>query len=115
VAAAARGGSDRPGPVTSQADVLTLAGAVAEIDRQYECVVLIQGFCALRVREARDLRRRDLDLTSTPGIVTAGGSWCDLPERFFDEGEGRRRPLKGRGRRTRRPAPIPAQLVELWW
>ena len=61
--------------------------------------------------EARNLRRRDFDLTSQPATVTAGGSWSDVPDRFFDEGESRRRPLKGRGPKARRPVPMPTSLV----
>jgi integrase len=91
--------------------VLTLAEACAQTHPRYACFVLVQGFCGLRPGEARDVRRRDFDLHSTPATVTVGGQHSDLPERFFMQGESRRRPLKGRGQRVSRPVPIPAVLV----
>jgi integrase len=97
--------------VMDQQQVLVLAEACGAIDPRYECFVLAQGFCALRPGEARELRRRDLDLRKRPAEVTTRGSWSDAPERFFDEGESRERPLKGRGRRSKRTIPIPYQLV----
>ncbi len=63
--------------------VLDASAACGAIAPRYECFVLIQGACGLRLGEARELRRRDLDL----------------------------RPLKGRGRRTTRKIPVPAPLV----
>ncbi|MGH3923401.1 MAG: hypothetical protein ACRDTT_11120 [Pseudonocardiaceae bacterium] len=43
--------------------------------------------------------------------MTVRGQHSELPERFFAEGETRRRPLKGRGHRTTRKIPVPAPLV----
>jgi len=91
--------------------VFALAAACGAINPRYECFVLIQGFCGLRPGETRDLRRRDLALDDTPAEVTVRGTYTDTPARFFDDGESRERPLKGRGRRSRRTIPIPRQLV----
>lgn len=97
--------------VMDPAQVLALAEACGAIDRRYECFVLAQGCCGLRPGEARELRRRDLNLAARPATVTPRGSWSDTPQRFFDKGESRERPLKGRGRRSKRTIPIPHQLV----
>ncbi len=97
--------------VMDPAQVLTLAEACGQIHPRYACFVLVQGFCGLRPGEARDVRRRDFDLSQAPATVSAGGQHSDLPERFFMEGETRRRPLKGRGRRVSRPVPIPAAFA----
>ncbi len=99
--------------VMDPAQVFELADACGVIDRRYHCFVLIQGLCGLRPGEARDLRRRDLDVRSTPGTVTVGGSYSDVGHQFFDPGESRRRPLKGRGPRATRSIAIPTRLVPL--
>jgi integrase len=91
--------------------VLDMSAACGAIDPRYECFVLIQGACGLRLGEARELRRRDIDLKSRPATVTVRGQHSELPERFFSDGETRRRPLKGRGHRTTRKIPIPAPLA----
>jgi integrase len=100
-----------PDLVMDQAQVLGLAARVAEIDRRYECFVLIQGLCGLRPGEARELRRRDLDLGARPATVTVRGSHTEVAQRFLDEDESRQRPLKRRGPRAGRTIPIPAWLV----
>jgi integrase len=43
--------------------------------------------------------------------VTVAGSYSDVGHQYFDPGESRRRPLKGRGPRTTRTIAIPARLV----
>ncbi len=53
----------------------------------------------------------DIDLTATPATITARASHSDVPERFFADGESRRRPLKGHGAKARRSIPIPAELA----
>lgn len=100
-----------PDLVPDQAQVLDLAEACGAHEGRYECFVLVQGFGGLRPGEAREVRRRDFDLDSVPATVTVRGSHSDVPERFFSDGETRRRPLKGRGGKARRTIPIPADLV----
>jgi len=101
-----------PDLVPDQAQVLDLAEACGAADPRYTCFVLVQGICGLRPGEARNLRRRDFDLDSAPALVTVRGSYSDVPERFFSEGESRDRPLKGRGAKARRTIPIPAALTQ---
>ena len=91
--------------------VLDISAACGAVDPRYECFVLVQGACGLRLGEPREVRRRDVDLKSTPATVTVRGQYSELPERFFAEGETRQRALKGHGRRTTRKIPIPAPLV----
>ncbi len=50
---------DRDIVMTSQ-EVREIARACGAISQRYECFVLIQGLCALRPREAVNVRRRDL-------------------------------------------------------
>ncbi len=96
-----------PELVMDPGQVFDLAHAVAGIQRRYECFVLVMGLCGLRPSEARELRRCDLDLVSTPATLTVAGSWTDVPDRFLDDGESRRRPLKGRGPRAAGDATSP--------
>jgi hypothetical protein len=53
--------------------VLTLAEACAQIHPRYPCLSSCRAFCDLRPGEARDVRRCDFDLNSTPATVTVGG------------------------------------------
>jgi integrase len=93
--------------------VRVLARACGSRHRRYESFVLVQEFCGLRPGEARELRRRDLDLDGKPATVTTRGNDTDVAGRYLDEGEGRERPLKGRGPQARRSVPIPEPLVPL--
>jgi integrase len=97
--------------VMDRTQVMRLAKTCAKPHGRYLCFVLVQGFCGLRPSEARDLRRRDFDLETTPATVTVAGSYTDVSDRYLDEGESRERPLKGRGPKARRTVPIPEQLV----
>jgi integrase len=78
---------------------------------RYRAFVLLQGVCGLRPGEAIELRRRDLNLIEGAAHVTVRGSYTSIPSRFLAEGEGRRRPLKGRGPKATRTVPVPTQLV----
>ncbi len=88
-----------------------MARACGARHRRYESYILVQGFCGLRPGEARELGRRDFDLTSRPATVTTCGTHTDVSAKYLDEGESRERPLKGRGPKARRTIPIPEQLV----
>jgi integrase len=102
-----------PDLVMNQRQVGHLAHTCGTIQPRARAFVLIQGVCGLRPSEARELRRRDLDVDIIPATVTVRGSRTDVPDRFLDPGESRRRPLKGRGRRARRVIPIPRHVVPI--
>jgi integrase len=102
-----------PDLVMNQDQVAEIARTCGEIQPRAHAFVLIQGVCGLRPSEAREVRRQDLDLVSTPATVTARASRSDIAERFLDPGESRRRPLKGRGRKARRVVPIPRHVVPI--
>ncbi|MDQ3431820.1 MAG: site-specific integrase [Actinomycetota bacterium] len=102
-----------PDLVMDPPQVRCVARACGAIEARYEVFVLVQGLCGLRPGEATDLRRRDVDLADEHECLTFGGTRSEVPDRFFVEGESRRRPLKGRGPKARRTVPIPAELVPL--
>lgn len=102
-----------PDLVMDPGEVRQMAAACASIHPRYHAYVLIQGLCGLRPGETDALRRRDLDLTGLPATVNAGGTHSWVPDRFFADGETRRRPLKGRGKKVSRRIPIPDELVPL--
>ena len=102
-----------PDLVMGPEEIRALARACGQIDPRSECYVLIMGLCGLRPGEATDLRRRDFVLAGDRPSVTVGGSRSEVPERYFTEGQTRRRPLKGRGAKARRTVPIPAELLPL--
>ncbi len=102
-----------PDLVMSPDEIRALAEACRRVDPRYQCYVLIEGLCALRPGEATDLRRRDLVVAGEKPLVTIGGSRSEVPDRYFSEGQTRRRPLKGRGPKARRTVPIPTELVPL--
>ncbi len=97
--------------VMDPAQIMAMAKACGARHRGYECFVLVQGFCALRPSEARELRRRDFDLDARPATVTTCGNYTDVSDRYLDEGESRERPLEGRGAKARRTVPVPDLLV----
>lgn len=102
-----------PDLVMTPADIRALAAACGDVDPRYEAYVLLQGFCGPRPGEATDLRRRDIAPSGRVAVVSIGGSHSEVPERFFGEGQERRRPLKGRGHKARRQVPLPAELMPI--
>jgi integrase len=102
-----------PDMVMNQRQVDRLARSCAQLRHESRAFVLMQGVCGLRPSEAREVRRRDLDLDSIPATVTVRASRTDVSARFLDPGESRRRPLKGRSRKARRVVPIPRHLVPI--
>jgi integrase len=100
-----------PDLVMSQRQVHQLAARCGRLQPRTAAFVLIQGVCGLRPGEVRELRRRDVQLGCRPPLLTVRGSRSDAPARFFDPGQSRSRPLKGRDRKARRRIPIPRHLV----
>lgn len=100
-----------PDLVMDPGQVREMAEACGSISPRYRAYVLIQGRCGLRPGEAAELRRRDFNLDPAQPTVTVGGTYITVNERFFAEGETRRGPLKGRGRKATRTVPVPAEMV----
>ena len=101
-----------PDHVMSPAQVMALAKACGDVADQWAAFIILMGFCGLRIGETVDLRVRDLvRADGTLNRVTPRGSHSAVANRFFYEGEGRRRPLKGRGPKAGRTIPIPRQVT----
>jgi integrase len=102
-----------PDLVMNQREVHRLAVSCAALQPRTRVFVLLQGVCALRPGEGRALERREVALNCLPAMLNLRSSRSDVPERFFDPGESRNRPLKGRDPRVRRRVPIPRHLVPI--
>ncbi len=103
-----------PDMVMSPAQVKQLAGACGQRHPQWESFILLQGFCGLRPGEAIGLRVKDFAyVDGRPVDVLPRTSHSLVPGQFFDEGETRQRPLKGRGPKARRRIPIPRQVTDI--
>lgn len=102
-----------PDLVLDPADIWLLADECGRIKARHRAFVLVQGLCGLRPGEAMELRRRNLTLVDGAAYVTVRGSRTSIPSRFLAEGEGRRRPLKGRGPKATRTVPVPTRLADV--
>lgn len=86
-------------PVATPPEILALADATPD---EYRCLVLLAGFCGLRLGEVLGLRQRHVNLLHN--TITIEGQLQELP----GGGQVFRRPKTDKGRRT---IPIPGAVA----
>ncbi len=102
-----------PDMVMTPGQIMTVAARCAEHDPRWEALILLQGMCGLRPGESLALRARDIRWQEgRPVEVTVRATHSSLPDRFFADGETRRRPLKGRGEKATRTVPTPPPVAD---
>jgi integrase len=95
-------GSERAAerPIATPAEIMALADATPD---EYRCMVLLAGFCALRLGEALGLHRRHVNLLHN--TITIEGQL----QEFAGQGQVFRRPKTDMGYRT---IPLPATVAD---